>query len=167
MRLNMRSHYGAHAVIELARRYGEGPVQSAEIAAQQKIPDAYLDQLLCNLRRAGIVRSIRGPHGGHELARDPRSLTLGDVVTALEGPVVPAEGGQPLVPDAEGTDWQAACAVANTWHAAAEASQRVLDAKTIHDLLQEQTLIRTQRQHHGNGQATAPGALESLAAARR
>ena len=47
----MRSDYGAHAVIELARRYGQGPVQCAEIAASQKIPEAYLDQLLSGLRR--------------------------------------------------------------------------------------------------------------------
>src|SRR5258707_5582886 len=85
----MRSDYGAHAVIELARRYGQGPVQCAEIAASQKIPESYLDQLLSSLRRVGIVHSVRGPHGGHELARDPRQLTLGDIFTALEGPVVP------------------------------------------------------------------------------
>ncbi len=91
MRLTMRSDYGAHAVIELARHYGDGPLQCAEIASRQKIPEAYLDQLLSSLRRVGIVRSVRGPHGGHELARPPDELTLGDVVTALEGPVVPQE----------------------------------------------------------------------------
>ena len=63
MRLTMRSDYGAHAVIELARRYGQGPVQCAEIAASQKIPVAYLDQLLSGLRRVGIVRSVRWPIG--------------------------------------------------------------------------------------------------------
>src|SRR3982751_2600279 len=91
MRLTRGSDYGAHAVIELASCYGQGPLQCAEIAARQKIPEAYLDQLLSILRRVGIVRSLRGPHGGHELARDPRQLTLGEVVTALEGPVVPQE----------------------------------------------------------------------------
>src|SRR5256885_15519023 len=91
MRLTMRSDYGAHAVIELARRYGQGPVQCAEIPASQKIPEAYLDQLLRGLRRVGIVRSVRGPHGPHEPARDPRLLTLGDILTALEGPGVPHE----------------------------------------------------------------------------
>lgn len=145
MRLTMRSDYGAHAVIELARQYGQGPVQSAEIAARQKIPESYLDQLLCALRRAGIVRSTRGPHGGHELARDPRSLTLGDVVTALEGPVVPQEFVHALDPAAPDTDWWAACAVRNTWHAAAVASQHVLDATTIHALLEQQSLIRSHR----------------------
>lgn len=145
MRLTMRSDYGAHAVIELASRYGEGPIQSAEIAARQKIPEAYLDQLLCSLRRAGIIRSLRGPHGGHELARNPRELTLGQVVTALEGPVVPEEFVHALDADADGTDWRAACAVRNTWHAAAEASQRVLDATPVQTLLEQQQRIRARR----------------------
>src|SRR5215208_7692658 len=132
MRLTMRSDYGAHAVIELARRFGQGPVQCAEIAASQKIPEAYLDQLLSSLRRVGIIRSVRGPHGGHELARDPRQLTLGEVVTALEGPVVP----QDFVHSIGGADpdWQTACAVRNAWLAATEASQRILDSVTIQEL---------------------------------
>lgn len=138
----MRSDYGAHAVIELARRYGQGPVQCAEIAASQKIPEAYLDQLLSGLRRMGIVRSVRGPHGGHALARDPRTLTLGDVVTALEGPVVPHEFVHSPSSDAS------ACAVRNAWLAATEASQRVLDCTTIQELLEQQLAIRAAR---GNG----------------
>ena len=145
MRLTMRSDYGAHAVIELARRYGQGPVQCAEIAASQKIPEAYLDQLLSGLRRVGIIRSVRGPHGGHELARDPRQVTLGDVVTALEGPVVPHEFVHSPSSDAEGSDWWAACAVRNAWLEAAEASQRVLDRTTIQDLLEQQVMIRARR----------------------
>src|SRR6266852_1064780 len=145
MRLTMRSDYGAHAVIELARRFGQGPVQCAEIAASQKIPESYLDQLLSSLRRVGIVHSVRGPHGGHELARDPRQLTLGDIVTALEGPVVPHEFVHEPASDAEGTDWWAACAVRNAWLDAAQASQRVLDRTTIQDLLEQQVNIRAHR----------------------
>src|SRR3979490_1313580 len=141
----MRSDYGAHAVIELARRAGQGPVQCAEIAASQKIPESYLDQLLSSLRRVGIVRSVRGPHGGHELARDPRQLTLGDIVTALEGPVVPLAFVNEASADAEGADWWAACAVRNAWLAATEASQRVLDQTTIQDLLEQQVQIRAHR----------------------
>src|SRR5919199_5328561 len=114
MRLTMRSDYGGHAVIELARRFGQGPVQCAEIAASQQIPEAYLDQLLGSLRRCGIVRSVRGPHGGHELARDPGTITLGEIVTALEGPVVPQEFVHPSDAD---DDWSAACAVRTAWHA--------------------------------------------------
>jgi len=144
MRLTRGSDYGAHAVIELASCYGQGPLQCAEIAARQKIPEAYLDQLLSILRRVGIVRSLRGPHGGHELARDPRQLTLGEVVTALEGPVVPQEFVHS--PEGEDPDWWTACAVRHAWLAAAEASQHVLDSITIQELVQQQVLIRSHRQ---------------------
>src|SRR3954454_17302080 len=109
MRMTMRSHYGAHAIIELARCFGQGPVQCAEIAQRQQIPEAYLDQLLSSLRRVGLIKSIRGPLGGHELARNPGALTLGEVITALEGPVARLEnedGPQP-------TDWATVCAVRN------------------------------------------------------
>jgi Rrf2 family transcriptional regulator, cysteine metabolism repressor len=147
----MRSDYGAHAVIELARRYGQGPVQCAEIAASQKIPEAYLDQLLSGLRRVGIVRSVRGPHGGHELARDPRQLTLGDVVTALEGPVVPQEFVHSPSADLD----LDACAVRNAWLAAAQASQAVLDRTTIQELLEQQLSIRARRE----GMQASPAAL--------
>ena len=152
MRLTMRSDYGAHAVIELARRAGQGPVQCAEIAACQKIPETYLDQLLSSLRRAGIVRSSRGPHGGHELARDPRELTLGDVVTALEGPVVPQEFVHGL--EAGENDWQSACAVRDAWLAAAEASQRVLDSTTIQSLVEQQAEIRLRRVQAAHSEST-------------
>jgi Rrf2 family protein len=152
MRLTMRSDYGAHAVIELARRFGQGPVQCAEIAASQKIPEAYLDQLLSALRRVGIVRSMRGPHGGHELARDPHSLTLGDVVTALEGPVVPHEFVHDPAAEADVIDNKAiGCAVRNAWLAATEASQRVLDATTIQELLEQQVSIRALRAAGNSG----------------
>src|ERR1700687_2747584 len=147
MRLTMRSDYVAHAVIELARRFGQGQLNSAEIVASQKIPESYLDQVLSSLRRVGIVHSVRGPHGGNELARDPRQLTLGDIVTALEGPVVPHEFVHEPSSD-EGADWWAACAVRNAWLEAAEASQRVLDHTTIQALLEQQVQIRGHRTEH-------------------
>src|SRR5258708_17237484 len=147
MRLTMRSDYGAHAVIELARRLGQGPVQCTQVAASKKSLESYLDQLLSSVRRVGIVHSVRGPHGGHELARDPRQLRLGDIVNALEGPVVPHEFVHEPSSD-EGADWWAACAVRNAWLEAAEASQRVLDHTTIQDLLEQQVLIRANRTEH-------------------
>jgi len=153
----MRSDYGAHAVIELARRAGQGPVQCAEIAASQKIPEAYLDQLLSSLRRVGIVRSVRGPHGGHELARDPKLLTLGEIVTALEGPVVPHEFVHGPAAEDDGEGWLAACAVRDAWLAATEASQRALDQTTIADLLEQQVQIRA----HRSQQAVASGMLSA------
>src|SRR2546428_8847309 len=82
---NARVEYALRAVAELAGREAEAPVQSREIALRQAIPEAYLDQLLLALRRAGMVRSIRGPAGGYVLNRRPHEITLGDVVRACNG----------------------------------------------------------------------------------
>ncbi len=85
MRVSSRADYGVRALFELALRYGQGPVQSREIAARQGVPEAYLHQVLGALNRAGFVRSTRGPAGGHELTKDPREITLWDVLHVLDG----------------------------------------------------------------------------------
>ncbi|MFN8516561.1 MAG: Rrf2 family transcriptional regulator [Thermomicrobiales bacterium] len=85
MKLSSRSEYGIRALLELAQRRGQGPIQSREIAERQAIPDAYLNQLLLILRKAGIVQSVRGPAGGHLLAREPDRVTMAEVIGALEG----------------------------------------------------------------------------------
>lgn len=85
VKLSSRSEYGIRALLELAQRRGQGPIQSREIAERQEIPDAYLNQLLLILRKAGIVQSVRGPAGGHLLARAPERVTLAEVIGALEG----------------------------------------------------------------------------------
>lgn len=86
MRVSSRADYGVRALFDLAQRYGRGPTQSRDIAARQDVPEAYLHQVLGALNRAGLVRSTRGPLGGHELARDPRDVTLWDVLSVLDGP---------------------------------------------------------------------------------
>jgi Rrf2 family protein len=86
MRVSSRADYGVRALFDLARRYGQGPTQSRDIAARQRIPEAYLHQVLGALNRAGLVRSTRGPQGGHELARPPQEINLWDVLLILDGP---------------------------------------------------------------------------------
>ncbi len=85
MRVSSRTDYGVRALYELALHFGEGPIQSREIAARQEVPEAYLHQVLSALSRGGLVRSTRGPSGGHELARPPSDLTLFDALDVLDG----------------------------------------------------------------------------------
>ncbi len=87
MQISSKGNYGLRAVLDLALHYGEGVVQSAGIASRQDIPESYLVQLLNLLRNAGLVRSVRGPKGGHELIRRPEEITVGAVLEVLEGPV--------------------------------------------------------------------------------
>jgi Rrf2 family protein len=86
MRVSSRADYGVRALFDLAQRYGQGPTQSRDIAARREVPEAYLHQVLGALNRAGLVRSTRGPLGGHELTRHPREITLWDVLVVLDGP---------------------------------------------------------------------------------
>src|SRR5947209_20319069 len=98
MRLSMKGDYGVRAILDLAERSGQGPIQSESIAKRQEISEAYLDQLLTLLRRAGLVRSVRGPRGGHQLARPAGEISLMEVLTALEGSFVQVgpDGNQDL-----------------------------------------------------------------------
>jgi Rrf2 family protein len=119
--------------MDLAERHGRGLTQTADIAARQRIPEAYLEQLLTSLRTAGIVRSVRGPAGGHELNRSATEVTLGDVLDALEGvspPVQCIENGKCTV--------FGECVLQDVWCELAESYQRLVHGVTIDDLLRRQ-----------------------------
>jgi Rrf2 family protein len=88
MRVSTRSRYGLRAMIDLSRAYGSGPVTARSISDREGISMSYLEHLLARLREGGLVRSVRGPGGGFELARDPRDISLLSILNALEGPVV-------------------------------------------------------------------------------
>ncbi|HEY8677547.1 MAG TPA: Rrf2 family transcriptional regulator [Candidatus Dormibacteraeota bacterium] len=81
----MKTEYGVRAILELAAHAERRSLQSAEIARRQRIPGPFLDQVLMTLRRAGLVNSMRGPHGGHRLARPPDEIRLDEVIACLEG----------------------------------------------------------------------------------
>src|SRR4051794_5182609 len=85
MRVSSKADYGVRALFDLADHFGQGPVQSRDIAARQGVSEAYLHQVLSALGRAGVVKSTRGPLGGHELVREPSEINLWDVIVILDG----------------------------------------------------------------------------------
>ena len=85
MKLSTRGRYGIHAMYDLARNAEYGPQSIKAIAEREGIPEAYLEQLIAPLKRAGLVISTRGAQGGYTLARAPEEITVGDVLRALEG----------------------------------------------------------------------------------
>lgn len=87
MHVSAKADYGLRAVLVLSMAYGRGTIQSSDIAKSQNIPESYLVQLLNQLRKSGLIRSVRGPRGGHELVRNPDELTVGDVLAVLDGPL--------------------------------------------------------------------------------
>jgi len=91
MMFSTRSEYGVRVMIQLGRRHGAGPVSLAEVAESEQLPLAYLEQLIARLRKAELVSSTRGAHGGYELARAPEKITMAQVVEALEGTLAPMQ----------------------------------------------------------------------------
>ena len=74
-------------MMELAARFGEGPTSLKSIAEKNQLSEHYLERLIAPPRNAGLVKSIRGAYGGYILSRDPASITAGDVIRVLEGPI--------------------------------------------------------------------------------
>jgi Rrf2 family protein len=87
MKLSNKSRYGLQAVFDLAYHNEGRAAQIKDICERQGIPSRFLEQVFQDLKRAGLVRSKRGPRGGYELAKAPREVRLGDVIRAIEGPI--------------------------------------------------------------------------------
>ena len=85
--ITTKSPYALRALAELARAGGDGPVPIGELARRRNVPAQFLEQLFATLRRAGILRSQRGVKGGYSFARDPREITVLEIVELLEGPL--------------------------------------------------------------------------------
>jgi Rrf2 family protein len=143
VKISMRSDYAARALLYLAERFGQGPIQSAEIAAQQAIPEAYLEQLLTVLRRAGFIRSIRGPGGGHLLARPPREVGLGEVIAAMEGPPTTLSCS-----DERGCRVTPGCALNEVWREVEATTRSIVNGVTLADLMERQAAAERRAMYH-------------------
>jgi Rrf2 family protein len=85
MKLSTRARYGVRLMLVLAQNYGKEPVYLKDIARQEEISEKYLSLLIMPLRGIGLVTSVRGAYGGYNLARDPKEITLKEIVDVLEG----------------------------------------------------------------------------------
>ncbi len=134
MKVSTKGDYGIRALVELGLHFGEGTIQSAEIAARQHIPEPYLDQLLTSLRRAGFIRSVRGPQGGHELIHEPSEIHMREVVEALEGSLSPID----CLDASSACSRAGGCAQRALWEEVRDATVAVLDRWTLADLVERE-----------------------------
>lgn len=137
MRISSRGEYGVRALFDLAQHYGEGPIPLKQIAERQDVSDHYLEQLMGALRKAGLVVSVRGAQGGYELARPPEAITIGDVIRALEGPVLTVYGAQAETERAETVDSPERLALVETWKKLSQRVNEVLDSVTLAQVCDE------------------------------
>ena len=136
LHFSTRGEYGVRLMVELARHHGSGPVSLSEMAEHEALPRPYLEQLVVSLRAAGLVVSTRGARGGYELARDPSRIRMSEVITALEGPIVPmvCVSHEPAV-DAS-CDRAGYCTVHGLWQRVRDAVVDALDTMTLAELAQ-------------------------------
>ena len=129
MKVSTRGRYGLRAMIDLARNQSGGAIPLREIAERQNISIQYLEQIFVNLRRAGLVRSVRGAHGGYKLNKIPGKIYVGDIIKVLEGPVAPSEC---LL--TEECSEQSDCITREFWKKVKQSIDDVLYSMTLEDL---------------------------------
>lgn len=135
MRVSTKGHYGLKAMFDLAQHYGTGPVSLKSIAQRQHLSVQYLEQLIAMLKKAGLVESVRGAHGGYALAAPPREIKVGDVVRALEGPVAPVDCVRETDPkECDQADY---CITRLVWEKIRSSLVQVMDSITLEDLCRE------------------------------
>ena len=120
-------------MVDLARHWGEGSISLHAIATSEDLPEAYLEQLVAALRKAGLVTGKRGAGGGYTLAREPAAITAGDIVRALEGPIEPqvcTAEGDPVVNCVREQD----CGTREVWLRVQSSIASALDGMTLAEL---------------------------------
>jgi Rrf2 family transcriptional regulator, cysteine metabolism repressor len=122
-------------MVQLGRHFGQGPASLAEIAAEEDLPRAYLEQLVMSLRDAGLVISTRGAHGGYELSRPPLEIRMGEILRALEGPIAPMICASDDPEHATICDRTSRCTVNVLWVRIRDAVTGALDSMTLADLV--------------------------------
>jgi Rrf2 family cysteine metabolism transcriptional repressor len=122
-------------MVQLGRHYGGGPASLAEIATDEDLPRAYLEQLVIGLRDAGLVVSTRGARGGYELAREPGTIRMSEVLRALEGPIAPMICATDDPEHAIVCDRSSRCTVNVLWVRVRDAVAGALDSMTLADLV--------------------------------
>lgn len=133
MKLSTRTRYGMRALLDLAINAGSAPTQLKEVAERQNISLSYLEHLIIPLISAGFVQSTRGSHGGVRLAKLPEQIRLDAVMDTLEGPLFPVD----CLKDGS-CSRSGVCATQDVWDEMRQAMQKVLESKTLQDLVESQ-----------------------------
>ncbi|MFZ3132198.1 MAG: Rrf2 family transcriptional regulator [Desulfosporosinus sp.] len=143
MKLSTKGRYGVRVMFDLAQHMGEGPVSLKSIVERQDMSEHYLEQLVFGLRKAGLVKSVRGAQGGYLLGREPGKITVGDIIRVLEGPIAPVDCVSEENPEC--------CAIADycvtrtIWKKVRDSIAEVLDSITLETMLEDAQKLEADR----------------------
>lgn len=141
MKLSTKSRYGIRMLVDLARHHEQGPVTIRDISRRQDISVKYLEQVIRPLQKAKLVKSTRGPKGGHVLAKRPREITMGEIVRLFEGQIDLVK----CISFPQDCHMSEDCRVRLAWQEATRALFKKLDAITIADLVADISMPEQQR----------------------
>jgi Rrf2 family protein len=131
MRLSTKVRYSVRLMLELALSYDQGNVRLRDVAERQGVSEKYLEHLVAALKAAGLVRGMRGRHGGYTLARPPAEIPLSEIHAALEGSLAPVE----CVDDPEVCSREKQCVARDIWKEVRDAVKDILESTTLEDLV--------------------------------
>jgi Rrf2 family protein len=131
MKISTKIRYGARAMLELASRYGEGPIELKEIANKENISLKYLEQVIIPLRASGLIKSVRGSKGGYALAKPPSEICLNEMVEILEGPLSLVE----CLHDPKICQRVPTCVTREIWKKVSDAINGIFRSITLEDLV--------------------------------
>src|SRR5215204_2095596 len=152
MMFSTKAEYGVRVLAHLAKTGGDGPISLSTIADSEGLPLAYLEHLVQRLRKAGLVESRRGAHGGYTLAREAGDITMAEVVRALEGDIAPiecitADADGVLVCSREHHENHDPCPTKFLWTRVQGSIVRTLNEMTLDDLVQPLTQRKKSEEH--------------------
>lgn len=129
------------AMFDLALHYGNGPISLKSIAERQEISDHYLEQLIATLRKANLVKSVRGAQGGYMLASEPQNITVGDIIRTLEGPLAPSDCV--MEEDPKACERANYCVTKVVWEKIRDSFNDVIDSITLQDMLDDHNKLKS------------------------
>lgn len=134
MKLSVRGEYALRALVVLGRNHGENVVRIQAISAEQNIPKRFLEQILNDLKSAGVVESKRGLAGGYRLARHPRDITLASIVRHVEGALAPVSCVSERFYEKCTCPDESRCAIRSVMKEVREAVVKIMERTTVEDL---------------------------------
>jgi len=137
LKLSTKGRYGVKAMVDLAINFGSEPVSIKEISKRQNISEYYLEQLFAPLRKAKLIRSIRGAQGGYVLNKDPKDIKVSDIMYVLEGPVEISD-----CIDGVACDNLDCCATRLLWKKIKESLDEVMESVTLQDIVNDYKSIK-------------------------
>lgn len=162
MRITTWAEYGLICALHLARRAGTGPVTGRDVAAREKLPGDYVEQILLRMRRAGIVNSTRGARGGYSLARTPAEISVRDVIQASELTTFDLHCVSHPVDSSRCAEAEN-CSIRPVWMLLQQRIDEVLEGVKLSDLLADESVVRNRVGLPAfESAAEVPGALPIL-----